>query len=294
MSKMSRGDVRDWWASFPMTYGSVHGATQYTGEEGTERIELGSDEFFTAVDREFYRWNDRLHTPPRKFSRIFPYERYVGAPVLEVGCGMGTMAMNWAQNGARVTATDLNPVAVHQTQRRFALRGVTGTLVQADARALPFRADTFDYFYSWGVLHHSPDLEGSLAECFRVLRPHGGFGLMLYNRASIYYRYRVQFVEGFLHGESRFLGPLELASRYGDGAREEGNPHTWPVTAAEVRDILRKYSRNVKVCTFGMDLDSSLAQLIPLPKIRRYLPVWLKKPWARRWGWSLWITGDKI
>ena len=62
---------------------------------------------------------------------------------------------------------------------------------------------------------------------------------MLYNRRSFLHWYLTEYVEGFLHiASAASSSPLELASRYGDAAREEGNPHTWPVTEAEVRAIL--------------------------------------------------------
>jgi hypothetical protein len=62
--------------------------------------------------------------------------------------------------------------------------------------------------------------------------------------------YMTDYVEGFLHQESKFLSPLELNSRYGDGHKEEGNPHTWPITKKEGLDFLHSYScdANVRVC----------------------------------------------
>src|SRR5687767_14338510 len=97
-------DVQRWWTENPMTYGSVHGTTTY--EDG--HLEPGTREFFERLDREFYSWNVPLHDR-RPFDRLFPYEAYAGKRVLEVGCGLGTMAMNWAKAGAAVTAVDLNP-----------------------------------------------------------------------------------------------------------------------------------------------------------------------------------------
>jgi ubiquinone/menaquinone biosynthesis C-methylase UbiE len=78
------------------------------------------------------------------------------------------------------------------------------------------------------VLHHSPDIARSLAELMRVLRPGGGFGLMVYHRRSLLHWYMTEYVEGVLHMERRFLDAVALASRNGDAAREEGNPHRTP------------------------------------------------------------------
>jgi SAM-dependent methyltransferase len=220
-----KDEIQKWWADNPMTYGEVHGETSFEGKE----LAMGSKAFFERLDREFYNRSTLLHR--ETFDQLFPYEEYpAGSRVLEVGCGLGTMAMNWAKRGVKVTAVDLNPVSILQTKKRFETYGLEGEIRLEDANELSFEDRTFDYAYSWGVLHHSPNLEHSVAEMMRVTRPGGGFGIMLYNRNSLLYRYTTRFIEGFLHFESEFLSPLELASRYADASREEGNPYTWPVT----------------------------------------------------------------
>ena len=122
---------------------------------------------------------------------------------------------------------------------------------------------SFDYVYSWGVLHHSPDIKQSLGEMMRVLKPGGGFGLMVYNRRSLLHWYKTVYTEGFLHYENRFLGPLGLTSRYGDGARAEGNPHTWPETKQSLRTMLGPHSRDLNVKMLGTDLDTVFHALLP-------------------------------
>jgi ubiquinone/menaquinone biosynthesis C-methylase UbiE len=283
---MSGRDVlRDWWERNPMTYGVAHGTAAFAEGE----MARGTRAFFERLDREFYRWNAPLHER-RPFDRLFPYARYGnGAEVLEIGCGFGTMAMNWAQAGARITAIDLNATAVAETRARFALFGLQGDIREADARDLPFASGRFDYAYSWGVLHHAPDLERSVAEMMRVLKKGGGFGLMLYHRRSFMHLYMTRYVEGFLHYESRFLDALALASRYGDARREEGNPYTWPVTKRELGRLLGPFAREVEFRVLGTDLDMIFKFL--LPGLGSRLPVFAKKPWARRFGWSLWASG---
>lgn len=268
-----------------MTYGEVHGDTDY----GEGDVGLGDPEFFEQVDRRLFDWNRPLHDH-RPFGRLFPYDEVgTGGKVLEVGCGMGTMAMCWARAGASVTAVDLNPTAVEQTSRRFELMELDGDIRQADGRELPFEDDTFDFAYSWGVLDKSPELQHSLAELVRVVRPGGRYGFYLYHRNSFQQWYMTEYVEGFLHLERRFLGPLALASRYGDAAREEGNPFTWPVTRDEVVEMLDPYSSEIDVRVLGTDIDGILATI--MPGLDRAVPAWMKKPWARRFGWSIWFEG---
>jgi ubiquinone/menaquinone biosynthesis C-methylase UbiE len=280
-------DIRNWWAQHPMTYGDSHG--EATFEE--DRYEFGTPSFFRRLDEEFYQWNKPLHDK-EPFDRLFPYDQYpAGSRVLEIGCGMGTMAMNWARREVHVTATDLNPFAVEQTKSRFNLCQLKGEVRLEDANGLSFDDGSFDYSYSWGVLHHSPDLEQSVSEMMRVTKPCGGFGIMVYNRHSILHGYMTEYLEGFLHYERKFLNARELASRYGDGAREEGNPYTWPVTSKEIKQMIRPYSDNGRVRVFGTELDGIFPLL--LPGLGLFLPRWAKKVWARRMGWSLWVYGHK-
>jgi SAM-dependent methyltransferase len=284
-------EIAEWWSKNPMTYGLDHGATRYETDGRVVDASLGSREFFENADRQLYEWNQPLHTDSAPFGRIFPYGEYRGRPILEIGCGMGGMAMLWAARGALVTAVDLNAISIEQTRRRFEFFGLEGRIQREDANHLSFADATFDYVYSWGVLHHSPDLARSLAELFRVLRPGGGFGLMLYNRRSVLHAYHTLYLEGFLHGESRFLGSLALASRYGDGARQEGNPHTWPVTRRELVRWIEPHADAFGIRTFGTDLDSTFQLL--LPGLSALVPRIVRKAWARRFGWSLWASGQK-
>ena len=284
----SKQEIQKWWADNPQTYADIHGQTAYKDRHQ----EFGTLAFFERLDQEFQSWNKPLHAKA-PFDRLFPYEHYSSqSRVLEVGCGMGTMAMNWAQHGVQVTAVDLNPSAVEQTKKRFELYGLKGDIHLEDGNKLSFEDNEFDYVYSWGVLHHSPNLDQSISEMMRVTKSGGGFGIMLYNRRSLLYWYLTRYIEGFLHFESHFLGPLELASRYGDGYRQEGNPHTWPVTSDELKELFRPFSDDIQVKILGTDLDQLFKLL--LPGLGVIVPTWAKKVWARRFGWSLWGYGHKI
>lgn len=285
-----KASIRDWWAAAPMTYGERHGDTEYVRPDGSvERVPLGSRRFFEIADERFYGWNTPLHGN-RPFSAIFDYDRYRGRPVLEVGCGMGCMAMNWAQAGADITAVDLNPVAIDQTRRRFDVFGLSGRIEPADAEALQFADVSFDYVYSWGVIHHTPGIADAVREFRRVLRPGGATGVMLYHRNSLLYRYTISFVEGWLNAERDALSEVGLASRYGDGAREEGNPHTWPVTKREVFDLFDGFE-DIQIRTLGTDVPDILNVLSP--ELGRRIGKRRREALARRIGWSLWITARK-
>lgn len=291
-SKDKKQAIRDWWAQSPMTYAEDHGSVEYTlPEGGKEVVQIGTRRFYELADSVFHRWNQPLHDATGEFGRIFEYERFRGKKVLEVGCGMGCMAGHWAAHGAHVTAVDLNPVAIEKTRQRFAIFGYQGDIRESDGESLPFPDKSFDFVFSWGVIHHTPGIVKAAAEMYRVLKPGGKLGLMLYNRNSVLYRYFVDYQEGHINFEKAFLDDLSLASRYGDGGRQEGNPHTWPVTKDEVRKGIIPMCQNISIRVLGTDVPEALNTW--LPGLGKRLPLTWRKALARRWGWSLWITAGK-
>ena len=286
----SKKEIKKWWAENPQTYGKEHGTTLYKSEDGSiSDVKLGSKKFFDNVDKTFYEWNKPLHKNNQYFSKIFPYQDYKNKNVLEIGCGMGTMLMLWAKHGAHVTGVDLNETSVEQTKNRFLLYNLDGVIQQEDANNLSFDSNTFDFVYSWGVLHHSPNFKHSISEFFRVLKPGGQFGIMVYNRNSVLYRYSIKYLEGLLHLENQFLNELALASRYTDGRLQEGNPHTWPLTRKELTRFLSPYTSSFSTTLLGTELDFYFKLL--LPGFGALLPRFIKKSWARRFGWSIWASG---
>jgi SAM-dependent methyltransferase len=86
--------------------------------------------------------------------------RLQNARVLEVGAGSGLL-----QDQVRdYTGLDLSATARRYFRKPF---------VQADARAMPFPAESFDAAWSIWVLEHVPNPEMALAEMRRVLKPNG-------------------------------------------------------------------------------------------------------------------------
>jgi len=265
-----------WWNDHVVPYEIVDGRAVF--EEGS--YELGCPAFFERVES--------YSRGPAE--RLLPFDRCPrGQRVLDIGCGVGTMAARWAENGAAVTAVDLSSVAVDLAKRLFAHRGLEGDIRRGDATALPFPDGAFDYVYSWGALHYAADLRQSIVELTRVLRPGGSFGVLVSHRGSFAHWYHTRFLEGFLHYERRFLDPVELASRYADSAYRNGTPYLWPVTRHEAHDLFGPLCESLSVRVIGDDLDTLFRWL--LPGVSRLMPRIVKKCWGRRVGRFLWITG---
>lgn len=97
-----------------------------------------------------------------------------GTRVLELGCGAAAGARWLQERGADAVGLDLSSGMLGQAQEGAERTGVYAPLVQADALALPFAAETFDSVCTaFGVVPFVTDTEAVMREVFRVLRPGG-------------------------------------------------------------------------------------------------------------------------
>ncbi len=138
----------------------------------------GSRAFFDRI--EF----DRIEREPF-IGRFARFGKRRGQRVLEVGVGVGTDFVRFARAGARLTGVDLTEHGVELARQRLTLEGLEAEVRRADAESLPFTDGSFDFVYSWGVIHHTPDPARAAAEIVRVTRPGGEVCVMVYHRHSL-------------------------------------------------------------------------------------------------------------
>jgi ubiquinone/menaquinone biosynthesis C-methylase UbiE len=98
------------------------------------------------------------------------FESTKGLKVLEIGVGLGSDHQQFAKAGAELYGIDLTERAIEHTRQRLACFGLHSCLAVGDAESLGFDTETFDVVYSWGVLHHSPNTQAAISECYRVLK----------------------------------------------------------------------------------------------------------------------------
>jgi len=107
-----------------------------------------------------------------------PFERavlpYLQGEVLELGCGLGNLALAAAQAGCRVTAVDASPIAVADLQRRAAALGVALHAAAAELRSYK-AVRQYDGVVSIGLLMFFPCAEARavLGELRASVRPRG-------------------------------------------------------------------------------------------------------------------------
>ena len=159
----------------------------------------------------------------------FRFQDFKGKKVLEIGCGSGIDSAEFIKNGADVYATDMTESAVKHTKNLFKKLNfneeVISNVRKVDARNLPFEDNFFDHIYTYGVLHHIPDVKDAVSEIYRVLNPKGSCHVMLYHKNSLLYYYSILYLGGIKHkGFDEGLNEEQLTAKYSEA--KENCPYT--------------------------------------------------------------------
>lgn len=210
-----------------------------------------------------------------------------GSRVLEIGVGMGADYLQWLQAGAHATGIDLSQSSLERARRRCELAGYQPDLQLGDAENLPFEKNTFDIVYSYGVMHHSADVQRCLDEALRVLKPGGRARIMLYHHPSLtgvmlWLRF------GLLRGESVRQTVFERLESYG----------TKSFSQTEVRAMMKNFNDIILRQVFS---PGDLLLHKPSARFRggfyrfvwRLYPRWLVRLVGRRFGLFLLISARK-
>lgn len=108
----------------------------------------------------------------------FSPEEICGKLVLDAGVGAGRYTDIASRWGADVVGVDLS-YAVEASHRNFADRPNVW-IAQADIGRLPFRPGSFDFIFSIGVLHHTPDTRTYFRRLVPLLKPGGTIAIWVY------------------------------------------------------------------------------------------------------------------
>ncbi|HZV83007.1 MAG TPA: methyltransferase domain-containing protein [Geobacteraceae bacterium] len=94
--------------------------------------------------------------------------------VLDVACGPGMVACEFARHAGRVTGIDLTPAMIDQAKKRQQEQGLENLIWKvADAVPLPYADDSFSLVITRYSFHHLLDPSAALREMIRVCRPGG-------------------------------------------------------------------------------------------------------------------------
>jgi ubiquinone/menaquinone biosynthesis C-methylase UbiE len=239
-------DVKEFW--------EAHVNNEYYTDEAR-----ASDAYFREIEERRYESHYHL-------GELFASLHGSHGRLLEVGCGIGVDSIQLAKCGFDVTAVDLTESALKVARQFAAARGVSVDFRLGNAEGLDFPDGTFDAVYSFGVLHHTPDIARSVSEVRRVLRPGGTAYVMLYHRWSL-----VNLVHRL------FRLPYESPRD-----RKDHCPVVYTFSRRGVKELFGSFS-SVKVHT---DYPFTYG----FGPLCTKLPLWIRRPLGRAMGWHLMIT----
>ena len=168
-------------------------------------------------DRQARDYDTRTAGLERRFlaaSRHWMGRRARGA-TLEIAIGTGAN-LPYYSDDVTVTGIDLSGGMLTEAARRISKTEPGVALVRADAALLPFPAESFDTVVATFALCGVPDVETTLVEALRVLRPGGR--LLLADHVAGHWplrllQYAVDLITVPLHGEHFTRRPLKVLHR---------------------------------------------------------------------------------
>jgi len=216
-----------------------------------------SNEFFEEIDRRFFS-NVKQFMPWSKtpFDPLIDFDSLAKKDVLEIGTGNGSHAQLLARHARSYVGIDITDYAVKSTSERMKRFGIdTARIIRMDAEGMEFDDESFDYIWTWGVVHHSSNTEAILAEMRRVLRPGGTAATMVYHQGFWNYYISEGLFRGIIRGDLWRTGSFHKCVRkHTDGAIARF------YSAREWRSLASKYFDVKKILIYG-----SKAEIIPLP-----------------------------
>lgn len=137
--------------------------------------EIGSVEYFNEVE---YR---KYFVEPHIIG-FANFKNWSGKQVLEVGCGIGTDAVNFTRSGAIYTGIELSNESLTLAKKRFEVLKLTGTFLKGNAEELDNVLGNikYDLIYSFGVLHHTPNLSLALKQIHNYCHEKSKVKIMVY------------------------------------------------------------------------------------------------------------------
>jgi len=116
------------------------------------------------------------------YFHIFPWESLPNeAEGFDMGCGSGRWAMLVAPKIAKLNCIEPSSEALKVAHHNLShLSNVNFLNAGVSEESLP--ANSQDFGYSLGVLHHIPDTKAALQDCVKMLKPGAPFLVYLYYR----------------------------------------------------------------------------------------------------------------
>lgn len=139
----------------------------------------GSEIYFNEVTAKRYRAEPHI-------LDFAGFHLWRGRRVLEIGCGIGTDAEQFARHGADYVGIDISTESLEICRQRFEVLGLRGEFIEGSVTDMDLLSTLgeFDLVYSYGVLHHFPGMRDHLTNISKVMHPGSELRFMVYAKNS--------------------------------------------------------------------------------------------------------------
>jgi SAM-dependent methyltransferase len=234
------------------------------------QLEIGSKEYFDEVE-------NKKHFVEPHILEFADFSKWKNKHILEIGCGIGTAAVNFIRNGAYYTGIELSDKSLELTKRRLTIYNLSGLLYNLNAENnIDFLGlESYDLIYSFGVIHHSPNPEKIVKNAYKLLKTGGILKIMVYAENS--------------------WKKILIDKEQEQYESQKNCPLAYTYTYNQIYDLLKDYK----------NIDIKQTHIFPY-KIEEYKKgVYIKEDWFQcmpenmftilqeRLGWHLCVTCNK-
>ena len=135
-------------------------------EESLQRYYKSCHEYFSKLgEKDFETWFS-------KYYRFLIVANRKEGLILDVGCGVGQVAIKIAEEGSKCVGIDISPIAI-KTATKDSKKNDNAFFMVASGYNLPFKQETFNTVGCFDILEHLENPERCLDEMTRVLKRNG-------------------------------------------------------------------------------------------------------------------------
>jgi len=134
-----------------------------------------TDEYFSKHKRGYENYSRIYRFRLNKIFSNISIKK--GESLLDLGCGMGTLSIECAKKGAKVTGLDYAKAAIENSKKIAKNMGIKASFVTGDSSKMLFKNNSFDKIIAADFTEHldKDTLKKTFSECYRILKKGGEF-----------------------------------------------------------------------------------------------------------------------